>query len=183
MMIGKNIKALRKEKNITQEKLVLNGSTTISGKLKLDKNASINDFELKLNGESISITNDFAFEISEVSCGDVLTLCSDKFYIENNEVKITEEKQEITFNCLKFYDVNLSFASGETSLSNTEICVNGDKTYIATNNEFSLNNLYGENILSFTNDYFEFEDIKVTTGESFDVVGYFSTFTNSPALY
>ena len=160
--------------DITQEKLVLNGSTTISGKLKLDKSASINDFELKLNGESISITNDFAFEISEVSCGDVLTLCSDKFYIENNEVKITEEKQEITFNCLKFYDVNLSFASGETSLSNTEICVNGDKTYIATNNEFSLNNLYGENILSFTNDYFEFEDIKVTTSESFDVVGYFT---------
>ena len=160
--------------DITQDKLVLNGSTTISGKLKIDKGAIPQDFTLRLNDKVIEIKNDFSFEVAEVSCGDTLTLTSEKFHIDNGIIKITEEKQQITFNCYKYYSANLTFTSGSEELENTAICVNNSNNFVATNSSYTLSNLYGECELTFTNDYFTFNPIKVNGECNVSVKGYFT---------
>jgi len=159
--------------DITNDDLVVSGTTTITGKVVTDKKASASDFALKLNDKSIIINDDLTFEVANVYCGDVLTLASDNYFINGNAIKISQEGQKIEFNCEKYYSYQLSFVSGSIPIYGTVICVNGNSNFVAVGNDYKLEKLHGNNELTFVNGKFEFDKLVVSDSGNAIIDGVF----------
>lgn len=145
------------DKTKKDNQIVVACLTSITGQISVDDTNTQNyDFVLKLNDQEIELNSDLSFNITQVKAGDVLSLQSQNYYIQNNQVSIFVENGEFEFNAQKYYNLTGYVKSGETPLVSTRVEAGTKKAYTDSQGYFEILNLYGNNTVVASLNNFSF---------------------------
>lgn len=150
-----------------EDDVIISGLTDILGAINVDvDDYDISDFVLKVNNEEIAINSDLTFVALNVEPGDVISLSSSAYFIENSIQTISSDITDVVFNCQKYYDVTGSVLCGNEKLQNVTLKC-GDYTISSPNGDFKFENIYGERVITATANNFAIENKNVNVNTEY----------------
>ncbi len=149
--------------------IVLSGTTDVTAVVEGCQGATlmVGDTEMTLNQGVYSAQN--------IALGTVITPILQGYHFEPSSHTVLSENEKITFVAYNLYSVSGVTKSGDTPISDVDILVNGN--VVAKSNdqgEFVLNDLWGENSISYSHSIFKFNSQHVTQEENLEAQGAFS---------
>lgn len=144
---------------IDSPKVVISGTTNITATvIGLDDGVTP---VLRVGEEEMLLANG-VYTSQNVKLGSVITPILAGYHFEPTSHTVLMENEQISFTAYKLYTLSGTTVSGTTSVNGVDILVNGEKR--ATSNdlgEFSIQNLWGENIISYSHSILKFVNCKV----------------------
>ena len=161
-----------------EDKVTISGTTDILGMIKTNSlSASKDDFTLIVGGKEVAIQDNLTFLATDVEPGTEITLKSDKYYIQNDTIKLGYTIENILFNCEKIYSVTGKIKCGEMLINNATIEV-GKRLILSPDGNFTINNLHGKNYINCSLTGYTFDTVVVENEADINVQGKFSVMGN-----
>lgn len=108
-----------------------------------------------------------AYTSQNIKLGSVITPVLAGYHFEPTSHTVLMENEQISFTAYKLYNLSGITVSGATPVSDVDILVNGKKDTISNSaGEFSIQNLWGENIISYSHSILKFINCKVDNTSS-----------------
>ena len=160
---------------ISNSDLVFSGSTTVTATVSGAEGAT-----LMVGDKKFSYANG-VYTASDILLGSVVVPSLAGYHFEPSQIVVTRENANLEFTAYPIYAVTGTTTSGGVAVPNVQVSVNGNM--ITTSNasgEFTLSNLWGDNVLSFAHPVFNFANVSVEDSTLIETNG---TFTLTGFVY
>ncbi len=129
---------------------------------------------LEVNGAPMSFENG-KYSASNIALGSIVTPKLDGYHFEPTQMTVSRENQNLEFTAYQLYSITGTAKSGEVGISGVNILVNGKVAGTSNaNGEFVLNDLWGENNITYSHSIFKFTGEKVDGATALTAVGTFN---------
>ncbi len=159
----------RKVATINNSNLVFSGSTAITVTVSGADGATLMVGDKKLDYQN------GVYTASDILLGSVVVPSLAGYHFEPSQIVVSRENAELEFRAYPIYAVTGTTTSGGVAIGNVSISVNGNALYASNENgEFTISNLWGQNVLSFSHPVFNFTNVSVDSATNIEATGTFT---------